>query len=275
MQKIDIPSFFISTHKTKEDVEYHVTKENTVEITGYTDSSSRTEITIPDDIGGKPVTVIKNFSLFNTDTLQKINIGKNVMEIGDWALTNNKSMKEFVVSPENQCFTAEDGVLFSKNKKALICYPTAKGVNVDRYGQTTETSKYVVPEGTEEIASRAFYRCGYLTEVTLPSTLKTIGEMAFHRCEKMTKINFPEGLEYIGKDAFTYCTGLTELVFPASLKKIETYAFSFCENVKHVTFPGDKASVELAEKWEPTRDGQRIKDLVVEFLGEPEKDEAK
>ena len=261
---VDIASFFVKTKKTAEEVEYHVTEEGTIEIVSYTDSSTRTEITVPDEIDGRPVTSIKNFSLFNTDTLQKITIGKNVREIGDWALTNNKSMQEFVVSPENEYFTAVDGVLFTKDKKTLVCYPTAKNINVDRYGQTTDTTTYAIPEGTEKIANRAFYRCGYLTEVTFPASLKEIGEMSFHRCEKMGNVVFPEGFLSIGKDAFTYCYGLTDITFPATLKSIDTYAFSFCENVKHIKFIGGKDSVTLADKWQPTRDGQTIKDLVIE-----------
>lgn len=261
---IDIASFFIFPEKTEEEVEYHVTGDGTIEITGYSDSSTRIEISIPDEIKGHKVTVIKDFSLFNTDTLQRIRIGKNVKEIGNWALTNNKSMKEFIVDEQNEYFTAVGGVLFTKDKKTLVCYPTAKNVEIDRYGQTTDTTTYVVPEGTETIRARAFYRCGYLTEVKLPSSVKTIEEMAFHRCEKMASINLPQGLENIGKDAFTYCYGLTEIVFPASLKRIDTYAFSFCENVRRIKFLGGKENVSLADKWEPTRDGQKIKDLVIE-----------
>ncbi len=261
---VDIASFFVKTKKTAEEVEYHVTEEGTIEIVSYTDSSTRTEITVPDEIDGRPVTSIKNFSLFNTDTLQKITIGKNVKEIGDWALTNNKSMQEFVVSPENEYFTAVDGVLFTKDKKALVCYPTAKNINIDRYGQTTDTTTYVIPEGTERIENRAFYRCGYLTEITFPASLKEIGEMSFHRCEKMGNVVFPEGFLSIGKDAFTYCYGLTDITFPATLKSIDTYAFSFCENVKHIKFIGGRNNVTLADKWQPTRDGQAIKDIVIE-----------
>lgn len=261
---VDIASFFAKTKKTSEEVEYHVTEEGTIEIVAYTDSSSRTEVTIPDEIEGYPVTTIKNFSLFNTDTLQKIIIGKNVREIGDWALTNNKSMQEFVVSSENEYYTAEDGVLFTKDKKTLVCYPTAKNINVDRYGQTTDTTTYAVPKGTERIANRAFYRCGYLTRVTFPASLKEIGDMSFHRCEKMGNVAFPEGFERIGRDAFTYCYGLTDVTFPSTLKKIDAYAFSFCENVRRIRFLGEKNNVDLADKWQPTRDGQTIKDLVIE-----------
>lgn len=261
---VDIALFFVKTKKTAEEVEYHVTDEGTVEIVAYTDSSSRTEVTIPDEIDGHPVTAINNFSLFNTDTLKKITIGKNVKEIGDWALTNNKSMQEFVVSPENEYYVAVDGVLFTKDKKILVCYPTAKNINVDRYGQTTDTTTYAIPEGTERIENRAFYRCGYLTDVTLPASLKEIGEMSFHRCEKMNNVVFPEGFGSIAKDAFTYCYGLTDIVFPTTLKSIGTYAFSFCENVKHIKFLGGRDNVTLADKWQPTRDGQTIKDLVIE-----------
>ena len=173
-------------------------------------------------------------------------------------------MQEFVVSSENEYYTAEDGVLFTKDKKTLVCYPTAKNINVDRYGQTTDTTTYAVPEGTERIANRAFYRCGYLTRVTFPASLKEIGDMSFHRCEKMGNVAFPEGFERIGRDAFTYCYGLTDVTFPSTLKKIDAYAFSFCENVRRIRFLGEKNNVDLADKWQPTRDGQTIKDLVIE-----------
>lgn len=258
--------FTACTKSTEQGVKYKIVEENGeyhVEITSLSESSTTSDITIPDELDGYPVTKINNFSLFNTESLQIIRIGKNVREIGDWSLTNNKSMKEFVVDPENEWFTAVDGVLFTKDMKTLVCYPTAKNITLDRFGLTKDTTTYTVPEGVENIRNRAFYRCGYLTEVFLPTSLKTIGEMAFHTCSALQKIVLPEGLESIGKDAFAYCTGLTEITIPSTTKVVSEYAFSYSENIKKVVLKCKQGEVDLQGKWYPTLDGRDMKDLQI------------
>jgi len=262
--------FAACSKKTEEEVKYEVTEEGTVKITSYTDSSVRTEITIPDEIDGMPVTEIADYSLFNADSLQKITIGKNVKTIGDWGLTNNKRMTEYVVDEANEYFTAVDGILFSKDMKTIISYPTAKNIEFDKFGQTIECkdrTTYVIPDGVEHIANRAFYRCIYLTDITIPATVTTIGDMSFHRCENLTSIDLPDGLVSIGRDAFTYCKALTEIEFPASLESIGAYAFCYDENITHVIFNSAEGSVELGEKWFPTKDGKVIKELVYDYNG--------
>ena len=248
---------------TEEGVKYKVAEAGEVEIVGLSENSSVNDITIPDEVDGYPVTKICNFSLFNTEALQVIRIGKNVREIEDWALTNNKSMKEFIVDPENAYFTAVDGVLFTKDMKTLVCYPTAKNITLDRFGQTSDTATYAVPEGVEKIENRAFYRCIYLTEITLPSTLKVIGDMAFHRCSEVKTFNLPEGLTSIGRDSFSYCNAVTEITIPSTVVKIDAYAFSYSENIKKVVMKCKESDVEFGEKWYPTRDGRDMKDLEV------------
>ncbi|MBR4240847.1 MAG: hypothetical protein IKR97_01360 [Eubacterium sp.] len=104
-------------------------------IAGYTDRTTITEYTVPDEIDGVPVTKIANFGLCNAESLTKITIGKNVEEIEPWSMTNNQRLVEFVVDPANEHFTAVDGVLFTKDMKTIVYYPPAKGVSFDKYGQ--------------------------------------------------------------------------------------------------------------------------------------------
>ncbi|MDE7154438.1 MAG: leucine-rich repeat domain-containing protein [Muribaculaceae bacterium] len=46
-----------------------------------------------------------------------------------------------------------------------------------------------VPEGVTEIQRHAFYFCGSLKEVTLPSTLKKMGEAVFNDCYSLTTVS--------------------------------------------------------------------------------------
>ena len=57
-----------------------------------------------------------------------------------------KNLKEFIVDPENKYFSSVDGVLFNKDKTALICYPDGK-----------EDKSYTVPNTVTNILDRAFY----------------------------------------------------------------------------------------------------------------------
>ena len=247
--------------KTEDDIEYQINENGEVEIVSFSETSDRTEIRIPDEIEGHPVVSINNFSLFNNETLQTIYIGKNVRQIGDWAMTNDRSLKAFVVDEANEYFCSDDGVLFSKDKKTLIAYPNARNIELDRFGQTTDTTTYTVPDGVEIIANRAFYRCVYLTEVTMPASVTTIGEMAFHCCKGLKDIHFGDGIRDIQRDAFSYCTELTEIEIPASIEHIGEYVFSCSEKIKTVVIHRAESQVSVDGKWYPTRDGQNMKDL--------------
>ena len=91
-----------------------------------------------------------------------------------------QTLKAFEVDEENQWFKAVDGVLFSKDGKRLVRYPSGKGIE-----------RYEVPEGCVYFDSSSFYNSGisetylsesgyahqflgyrgnYLKEIVLPNT---------------------------------------------------------------------------------------------------------
>ncbi|MBQ8177763.1 MAG: leucine-rich repeat domain-containing protein [Clostridia bacterium] len=265
-------------------VEYKVEENGEITIVGYTDSTLIHEITIPDEIDGKPVTKVGAQGVVNAENLYTIYIGKNVKEIDTWAFTNlvglgadeyGKNGKGFVVDPENPYFTAVDGVLFNKDMTELIYYPIRKGADIDNKMNVESYATYVIPEGVKSIRGKAFYHCYYLREVTLPSTLENIGEMAFFKCSELATPVLPEGLKTIGKDAFSYCTrttegdikGFTSINIPASVESIGEFAFYNCRAIETITIYGKtEAQVEALQddgtfgtKWYPTDNGRKIK----------------
>ncbi|MGN0538564.1 MAG: leucine-rich repeat domain-containing protein [Candidatus Fimenecus sp.] len=229
------------------------------------------EVTVPDEYEGVPVTKIADFAAVNIESIEVINIGKNVKEIGAWAFENNQNLKAFKVSKDNPYFCDVDGVLFTKDMKTLLFYPLAKGVQVKEEtndkGEKEEVKfiEYAIPEGVETIRTKAFYKCQYLTKITIPQSVKVIEEKAFFRCGSIKELALPSSLEVIGKDAFSYCTSLTEIVIPASIKRIETYAFYNCTNLLKVDVQAKESDVTLGEKWYPTDNGKSISKLEINW----------
>lgn len=262
-----------SSTATEQKLEYEVVDDHVV-ITKYTDSTERTEITVPDELDGKPVTEIKDFSLFNAESLKTIYIGKNVETIGEWSMTNNQHLEQFVVDEENPYFCSVDGVLFTKDMKTIVYFPPAKNIEFNKYGDAQNKTTYVIPEGVEIIRSKAFYKCYYVEDITIPSTVKRIEEKAFHRTAALYQITLPEGLEYIGKDAFAYCfsenyenatnpNNKTEIVIPSTVKEIGEYAFFNCEKVSKVTMLPKENEIKLGKIWSPSTKGKENKDCQI------------
>ena len=243
-----------------------------IHITGYTDKTTITEYLIPDTVDGKPVTVIEDFGVCNAESLTKIRIGKNVREIGTWALTNNQHLAAFEVDPANEYFTAVDGVLFSKDMKTLYYYPCGRGVEFDHLGmaKTDENGnpivmEYAIPDGVETIREKAFYKCSYVDLTKIPDSVTRIEEKAFHRTSALTDVDLPAGLTLIGKDAFAYDEKLENMTIPAAIKEIGEYAFFNCTGMKSIMVLAKETDVVLGNKWQPTAKGRIMTDCTITF----------
>jgi hypothetical protein len=234
-------------------------------VTSYTDKTMITEFTVPDEVDGVPVVAITDFGLCNAESLTKITIGKNVKEIGEWALTNNQHVTEYAVDPENEYFCAVDGVLFTKDMKTLCFYPSGRNIEFDKYGTALNTTEYAIPDGVEVIRSKAFYKCYYVDVTAFPDSITRIEEKAFHRASALTDFDVPANLTHIGKDAFAYDSLLTELTLPATIKEIGEYAFFNCTGMKKLTILAKEADVTLGNKWQPTEKGRVSKNCEITF----------
>lgn len=135
-------------------------------------------------------------------------------------------LRKIEVDINNRNYCSVDGMLFSKDKKELLCVPN--GIPNDRLE---------VPVGVKLANDYMASRNIALTEVVLPNTLTTIGKEAFSYCGNLTKIVFSEEVENIGEYAFVGCSNLIEIVLPQKLKCIGKYAFSECNNLTKIVFP--------------------------------------
>ena len=225
------------------------------------------KIVIPDEYDGVPVTKIADFSATNLEYVTDFSIGKNVKEIGNWALENNQHITAYEVDDENEYLCDVDGVIYTKDMKTLLFYPVAKDLveETNDEGKVIKVSQYTIPDGVETIRTKAFYKCYSLAKIEIPSSVSKIEEKAFFRCESITDLKLPQALEFIGKDAFSYCYGLKELDIPANVTQIDEYAFYNCTNLLTINVDNSEDNLTLGNKWYPTNQGNNIGELKINW----------
>lgn len=228
-------------------------------------------VELPETLGGYPLKEIADFGLCNTESVEKIIIGKNVEKINSWSFTNNQGLVAYEVHPDNTHFKAVDGVLYNYELTHLYYYPNNKleMVEVTDDNGSTRTVKqinYTILEGVKVIGNKAFYKCWFTNNIVFPSTLEVIEEKAFAYNDNATTFVFNEGLLRIEADAFLLCYRLNTIEIPSSVEYIGDYAFYNCNQMK--TFIVHKSESETANwgfKWWPTSNGDNLRNFNIEY----------
>ncbi|MBR4502959.1 MAG: leucine-rich repeat domain-containing protein [Clostridia bacterium] len=186
----------------------------------FYDCSSLTDITIPNS-----VTTIEN-DVFGGSGLNSITIPENVTSIDHSAFSHCSSLTEIIVDPANETYSSNNGVLFNKNKTALLYYPDGK-----------PGTSYTVPDSVTSIGYCAFNDCANLASVTIPESVTFIQAWAFQNCS-FTSITLPEGVEVISSWVFWDCSSLTSITIPSSVETIYNGAFDGCTSLTDVYYNG-------------------------------------
>lgn len=176
------------------------------------------ELEIPEKVtfNGKNYTVdrIEWLAFDGCKTLTKVRIPKTVVEIQHYAgykacqnpFRGCTSLERIEVDEENLNYCAVDGVLFSKDKTHLCCYPAG-----------AKSEAYDIPDGVEWIGGDAFAYNPNLVSVTMPNSVTYTSFGLFANSKNLKSVKFSENLSYIGAYFFDYCESLRHLDIPASV----------------------------------------------------------
>lgn len=157
-------------------------------------------------------------------SVEKVVLGEGIAGVNDTTFRGLDGLREIAVEEGNPFLSAVDGVLFNKDRTALLYYPPAKA-----------GASYAVPEGTAEIGASAFEGNTLLKSVTFPDGLSRIGIDAFADCAALSSLTLPQSLSAIGDRAFQGCGGLTEVAIPSGLKKLGECVFRGCAGLTGFT----------------------------------------
>ena len=161
-------------------------------------------------------------------SLKVLNISENVKEISS-TFKYATSLKKINVSKNNYYYSSnEHGMLFDKNKTALISVPAACNVE-----------NYTIPNTVTDI-SNAFYGCTKIENITMPDSVTAWSLEAFSGCKNLKSIKLSSGLINIPTKAFQSCQNLESIVIPNSIISIDGMAFAYCSNLKAVYYTGSQ-----------------------------------
>jgi len=174
---------------------------------------------------------IADWAFVECSALTSVFLSKSVITIEPTSFARCYSLTSIEVDSENTGYASENGILFNKDKSAIICYPAGKG------------GSYVIPNSVKTIGDGAFYFCTTLTAITIPNNVTSIGAGAFISCTSLTSLTIPNGVTSIGVNTFLYCTNLTSVTIPSSVTSIGQSAFNNCTSLISITIPAGVTSI--------------------------------
>ena len=108
-----------------------------------------------------------------------VNIPASVQTIGALAFDECLNLSAITVAEGNTGYSAENNVLFDKNKTRLIKYAGRKAVRV-----------YTVPDSVTAISQKAFEYAPKLSAIVVPTSLASIEENAVYKCISVSDIYY-------------------------------------------------------------------------------------
>ena len=188
-----------------------------------------TELVVPDTVTEIDANAfMDSLQSDNDEALKTLVIHKDIAVINLY----NFNVESIIVSDDNELYSSQNGVLFSKDKTKLYRFP-----------ERSPLTEYVIPDTVTEIEERAFDCCKNLKSVVIPSSVKRIGGMAFSHCLSLESVVIPDSINVIDYGTFISCRNLKSINIPNSVTRINDSAFSI-SGLESVVIPDSVTEIE-------------------------------
>ena len=215
---------------------YDIYSDNHIKICKGDKSETISELTIPSEINGIPVTEIDWYTFSENKNLTKVKLPDKLVKIGSGAFQECTALKSIIIPDSVQ--TIEDYAFMGDT--ALISAEISKNFANSGdavFSKCIALETVEISDGATVIGEGMFRDCRSLTEVTVPDSVKTIGKYAFDGCGKIESINIPKTLSMINESTFKDCKSLKSVTIPETVKGVEYYAFKGCSLIESVNLP--------------------------------------
>lgn len=194
-------------------------------LVGTEDYSS--DLIIPDEVDGIPVTVIASNALYNK-SFNSILLPRSLREIQKNAIRSNFTT---ITIPENVEIMGSSAISGSYSGgyaylKKIIWLPKSCVVSSNWYSGITSDFEITIGKTCQMIPDNFLQDNEIITEITIPYGVKTIGNRAFWGCTKLESVAIGESVKSIGEYAFYDCKSLNYMLLaPATPPTCPAYTF--------------------------------------------------
>ena len=162
------------------------------------------------------IRTIGDYAFADTAIAGSVTIPASLESLGGGVFGACHALTEIKVESGNKIYADIDGVVYTKDGKAVIAYPA---------GNPAEN--YTVLDGTQKIGVAAFYGSWNLRGVAVPAGVDEFYEYAFFDCEKVYGYSLPDTLETVGPYSMAKNYSLSSVSLPDSVINIGRYAFAY------------------------------------------------
>ena len=255
--------YAIKGEYTYGDYEYTILSDKTVGLTKY--NGSQEVVKIPNRIKGMTVSAILAHLFYENKTITEVIVPSSVKTVDGLTFSNCPNLKKVILpascnielsddgtpcspfvhcdgltdiqfSPANEHFEFIDNVLFHKDSHSLIYYPP-----------WLPNESYSIPDGTQYIATCAFYDCPNLTELNIPDSVNSL-PMQFLYKSNITKLIIPGSIKILA-NRIAPETKIRTLILQEGVETITQYSLSDFEKLEKLYIPASVTTIEDSGIW--------------------------
>ena len=212
------------------DFEYSENEDGGITVTDYIGTD--TDISIPAEIDGKPVTQIGAGAFAYNEDIKSIEMPDTVTIIKSEAFHGCTSLS--AVSLSQNLESIEDGAFLRCTKLSDISLPPSlNSIGYSVFANCIKLSKIALPDALNSLGLQAFEDCTSLKYIKIPPSITTI-EFATFKNSGLEILELEAGLEKIGREAFKN-TKIKTVMLPRTITELGDSAFYNCTGLESIT----------------------------------------
>ena len=228
------------------------------------DKEMLTNVQIPAEINGYPVTEIGDYAFHFCESLAEIEMPDSIVRIGRMAFCGCSVLNGIKI-PQAVTEIGSGAFWRCSSLTEIVIPEGVTKIDLETFRECTSLERLEIPDSVTRVSHAAFVGCDKLiekidgvsyvdnwviesnqgvTEVTLPKGTRGISTYAFYGQEFLRRITIPEGVKYIGESAFNGCGKLINVALPKGIQIIEDSTFFNCIALKKIVLPDGLTAIE-------------------------------